>query len=93
MPGDISFNARSYWYENRSLIPAENKQNSSKLEFLAVKWTVYVYYTSHFKIYSDIPVTEITITGRMSATGQRWVNELAEFKSSIHYSPGKQMYF
>ena len=52
-----------------------------------------MYYTSHFKIYSDIPVTEITITGRMSATGQRWVNELAKFKSSIHYSPGKQMYF
>ena len=28
--------------------------------------------------------------GRLSATGQKWVNELTEFNFSIHNSPGKQ---
>ena len=84
-------------YGSRTLTPAEKKYYSSKLEFLAVKWAVcnhfrdYLYYVPHFKIYTDNnPVTYITTAGRLSATGQRWVNELAEFNFSIHYSPGKQ---
>ena len=35
-------------------------------------------------------ITYITTTCRLGATGQRWINELAEFNISIHYSPGKQ---
>ena len=84
-------------YGSRTLTPAEKKYHSSKLEFLAVKWAVcnhfrdYRYYVSHFKIYTDNnPVTYINTTGRQSANGQTWVNELAEFNFSIHYSPGKQ---
>ena len=77
-------------YGSRTLTPAEKKYHSSKLEFLAVKWAVcyyfrdYLYYTPHFKIYTDNnPVTYITTTGRLRATGQRWVNKLAEFNFSI----------
>ena len=84
-------------YGSRTLTPAEKKYHSSKLEFLPVKWAVcnhfrdYLYYVPHFKIHTDNnPVTYITTTGRLSATGQRWVNMLAEFNFSIHYSPGKQ---
>ena len=29
-------------------------------------------------------------TGRLTATSQRWVNELAEFSFSLHYKPSKQ---
>ena len=75
----------------------KKKYHSSKLEFLAAKWVVcnhyrdYLYYVQHFKIYIDNnPVTYITNTGRLSATGQRWVKDLAEFKFWIHYNPGKQ---
>ena len=73
-------------YGSRSLTPAEKKYHSSKLEFLGVKWAVcsqfrdYLYYAPHFHIYTDNnPVTYINTRGRLTATGQRWVNELAEF--------------
>ena len=36
------------------------------------------------------PVTHIITKDKLSATGQRWVNELAELNFSIHYRPGKQ---
>ena len=50
----------------------------------------YLYYAPHFHIYTDNnPVTYIVSTGRLTATGQRWVNELAEFCFSLHYKPGK----
>ena len=67
-------------YGSRTLTQAEKKYHNLKHEFLAVKWAVYNHY---------ITVTYINNTGKLSATGQRWVNELAEFNFSIHYRPGK----
>ena len=65
-------------YGSPTLIPAEKKYYSSKLEFLTLKWVVcndfrnYLYYAPHFKIYADNnPVTYITTTSRLIATGQR----------------------
>ena len=50
----------------------------------------YLYYAPHFHIYTDNnSVTYIVSTGRLTATGQRWVNELAEFSFSLHYKQGK----
>ena len=84
-------------YGSRTLTPAEKKYHSSKLEFLGVKWVVcnqirdYLYYARHFHIYTgNNPVTYIMSTGRLTATDQRWVNELAEFSFSLNYKPVKQ---
>ena len=84
-------------YGSRTLTLAEKKYHSPKLEVLEVKWAVcnqfkdYLYYAPHFHIYTDNnPVTYIISTGRLTATGQRWVNELAEFSFSLHYKSGKQ---
>ena len=73
--------------------PHQKKYHSFKLEILTVKWVAcnhfryHPYYAPHFKLYNDNnPVTYITITGRMSATGR----SLAIFNFSIHYSPEKQ---
>ena len=35
-------------------------------------------------------ITQSHHTGRLTGTGQRWVNELSEFNFLIHYGPGKQ---
>ena len=84
-------------YGSRALTPAEKKYYSAKLEILVVKWAAcnhlwnYLYCASHFKIYTyNNPAIYITTTGRLSATGQRWVNELAKFNFWIHHGPGKQ---
>ena len=84
-------------YASRSLTAAEKNYHSSKLEFLALKWAVtekfrpYLYYASHVDVFTDNnPLTYITTTAKLSATGQRWVNELAEYKLSLHYRSGKQ---
>ena len=84
-------------YGRRTLISAEKKYHSSKVEFLGAKWVVcnqfrdYLYYAPHFHIYTDNnPVTYIMSTGRLTVTGQRWANELAEFSFSLQYESGKQ---
>ena len=84
-------------YGSKTLAPAEKKYCSSKLKFLGMKWIVfnqlrnYFHYAAHFHIYTyNNPVTCIISTGRLTATGQRWVNELAEFSFSLHYKPNKQ---
>ena len=74
-------------YGSQPLTSVEKKYHSSKLEFLAVKWAAfhhfqdYMCYAPHFKIYT---------TGRLSGTGQGWINKLTEFNFSIHYSLGKR---
>ena len=84
-------------YASRSLVGPEKNYHSSKLEFLALKWAItekfrqYLYYSPHFLVYTDNnPLTYVTTTGRLSATGQRWVNELAQFNFTIKYKPGTQ---
>ena len=84
-------------FASRSLDGAEKNYHSSKLEFLALKWAVaekfkpYLYYASHIDIYTDNnPLTYVTTTAKLSATGQRWVNLLAEYKMTIHYRKGSQ---
>ena len=90
-------NLRVINYDSRTLTPAEKKYHSSKLEFLGVKWAVcnqfrgYSNYAPHFHICTDNNhVTYIMSTGGLTATCQRWVNELAELFFSLHYKPGKQ---
>ena len=82
-------------YGSRTLVAAENKYHSSKLEFLAIKWAIcehfrdYLYYSPHFDVYTDFsPMTYLFTSAKVNATGQWWVNELSNFNFSIHYKPG-----
>ena len=85
-------------YASRTLSPAEKKYNlhSGKLEFLALKWAItdqfrdYLYYAPSFKVYTDNnPLTYVMSSARLNATGIRWVGELADYRFTVHYRPGK----
>ena len=70
-----------------SLTPVEKNYHSSKLEFLALKWSV----TEHFKEYlayapfvvqtDNNPLTYMLKMPNLDATGHRWVGALASFQS------------
>ena len=84
-------------YGSRTLVGAECKYHGSKLEFLALKWAIcnhfheYLYYAKHFDVYTDYnPLTYVKTSCKLNATGQRWVNELANYHFSIHYKPGTE---
>ena len=84
-------------YGSRTLVGAEKRYHSSKLEFLAMKWSVcdhfrhYLYYAPHCDIYTDNnPLVYAMSTGKLTATGQRWINELAEYRLAVHYKSGVQ---
>ena len=79
------------------MVGAEKKYHSSKLEFLGLKWAIcdhfrdYLYYAEHFDVYTDFNLlTYIKTSCKLNATGQRWVNELANFQFSVNYKPGIQ---
>ena len=70
--------------------------HSGKLEFLALKWAIveqfrdYLYYSPPFLVYTDNNLlTYILTTAKLNACALRWVRELANFKFTIHYKPGK----
>ena len=64
-------------FGSRTLVGAELKYLSSKLQILALKWTVcehlrdYLFYVQHFYIYTN--------SCKVNATGQRWTNGLADY--------------
>ena len=73
------------------------KYYSWKLEFLGLKWEIcdhfrdYLYYAEHFDVYIDFnPLAYIKTSCKLNATGQRRVNELANFQFSLNYKPGIQ---
>ena len=84
-------------YGSRTFVGLEEKYHSSKLEFLALKWAIcdhfrdYLLYVPEFHIYTDYnPLTYIKTSSKVDATGQRWINQLANFNFSIQYEPGVQ---
>ena len=83
-------------YASRNLSKSEKRYHSSKLEFLALKWSVcerfheYLY-GEKFQVYTDNnPLTYILTTAKLDATGQWWVASLANYDFTIHYRSGKQ---
>ena len=85
-------------YASRTLSTAEKNYHlhSGKLEFLALKWAVYdhfrdfLYYAPSFTVYTDNnPLTYVLSTAKLNATGHRWVSELADFRFTVKYRPGK----
>lgn len=50
----------------------------------------YLYYAPSFTVYTDNnPLTYVLTTAKLNATTHRWIAELADFKFSIKYRPGK----
>ena len=81
-------------FGSRSLTPSEKNYHSSKLEFLALKWSI----TEHFKEYlmyspfvvrtDNNPLTYILMTPHLDANGHRWVSTLALFQFELEYQKG-----
>ena len=83
-------------YASRSLSKSEKRYHSSKLEFLALKWSIcerfheYLY-GGEFEVHTDNnPLTYVLTTAKLDATGQRWVASLANYNFKIFYQIGKQ---
>ena len=87
------------WYHpiafgNHSLTLSEKNYHRSKLEFLALKWSV----TEHFKEYlaympfvvrtDNNPLTYVLTMPNLDATGHRWVGMLAAFQFELEYQKG-----
>ena len=81
-------------FGSRSLTPVEKNYHSSKLEFLALKWSI----TEHFKEYlaympfvirtDNNPLTYILTTPNLDAIRHRWVGMLASFEFALEYQKG-----
>ena len=85
-------------FASRTLSPAEKSYylHSGKLEFLALKWCItdkfndYLIHGPPFEVITDNnPLTYILTSAKLNATGQRWVNQLANYNFSIKYRAGK----
>ena len=63
---------------------------------MALKWAVcnqfrdYLLYAPKVEVYTDNnPLVHVLSSAKLSVTGQRWVNKLADFNLQIHYKPGR----
>ena len=82
-------------YASQALTIHEKNYHSTKLEFLALKWAI----TEHFREYllyqpfmvrtDNNPLTYITSTPNLDATGHHWVNALAKYDFRLEYQKGQ----
>ena len=86
---------RPITFASRSLNAAEKKYHIHQLEFLALKWAVvdkfheYLYGVRFTELTDNNPLTYVLTTGKLNATGHRWLAALATFEFEIKYRPGK----
>ena len=83
-------------FGSRALHGVEVNYHSTKLEFLAMKWSIENFQTyllgHHFKVCTDNnPLTYFLTSPNMDATKQRWINELAKYDFSLKYQKGKNI--
>ena len=77
-----------------SLTPSEKNYHSSKLEFLALKWSVkehfkeYLMYTPFVVQTNNNLLTYVLTMPNLDATGHRWVGMLASFQFELEYQKG-----
>ena len=81
-------------FGSRALHGAEVNYHSTKLEFLAMKWSIKHFQMyllgHHFKVCTDNnPLTYFLTPPNMDATKQKWINELAKYDFSLEYQKGK----
>ena len=81
-------------YGSQALTAHEKNYHSTKLEFLALKWTI----MEHFKEYllyqpflvktDNNPLTYIMTTPNLDTTGHQWVGALVKFNFQLEYQKG-----
>ena len=81
-------------FGSHSLTPSEKNYHGSKLEFLALKWSI----TEHFKEYlvylpfmvqtDNNPLNYVLMMPNLDATGHQWVGTLASFQFELEYQKG-----
>ena len=81
-------------FGSRTLMPSEQNYHSSKLEFLALKWSV----TEHFKEYlayapftvhmDNNLLTYMLTTPNLDVMGHHWVGVLASYEFTLEYQKG-----
>ena len=81
-------------FGSRTLTPSEQNYHSSKLEFLALKWSI----TKHFKeylayipfiIYTDNnPLTYVLTTPNLDTMGHHWIRALTSYEFTLEYQKG-----
>ena len=81
-------------FGSRALHGAEVNYHSTKLEFLAMKWSIKHFQTcllGHgFKVHTDNnPLMYFFTLPNMDAMKQRWINELAKYDFALEYQKGK----
>ena len=81
-------------FRSRSLHGAEVNYHSTKVEFLAMKWSIedfQIYLLGCcFKVQTDNnPLMYFLTSPNMDATKQRWINKLAKYNFSLKYQKGK----
>ena len=83
-------------YASRSLNPSEKNYPAHKLEFLALKWAVLdkfhdYLYGRRFEVRTDNnPLTYVTTSAKLDATGHRWLAGLSAYDFNLSYRPGKR---
>ena len=81
-------------FRSCSLTPLEKNYHSSKLEFLALKWSITEYFKEYlayspFVVQTDNnPLTYVLTVPNLYATGHRWVGVLASFQFELDYQKG-----
>ena len=81
-------------YASHGLKGGELKYHSSKLEFLALKWTVteqfreYLQYQPFLVHTNNNPLTYVMTTPNLDAVGHRWVAAMAGYNFEIEYICG-----
>ena len=74
-----------------SLTPSEKNYHGSKLEFLALKWSVMEHFKEYltyspFVVWTDNnPLTYVLTMPNLDATGHWWVGTLASFQFEVEY--------
>ena len=81
-------------YGSRALHGAEVNYHSTKLKFLAMKWSIKHFQTyllgCHFKVFTDnTPFTYLLTLPNMDGMKERWINELAKYNFFLEYQKGK----
>ncbi|KAL2086841.1 hypothetical protein ACEWY4_017900 [Coilia grayii] len=82
-------------FASRGLNAAEQKFHIYQLEFLALKWAVvdkfhdYLYGVRFTVMTDNNPLTYVLTTGKLNATGHRWLAALATYDFEVKYRPGK----
>ena len=81
-------------FGSRALYGVEVNYHSTKLEFLAMKWSIelfQMYLLGHcFKVHTgNNPLMYFLTSPNMDAMKQRWINKLAKYDFSLEYQKGK----